>query len=159
MKRVQLTSHSPRETRQWGERIAKRLWPSSIICLQGNLGSGKTTFVKGLAKGLGIAPTKVNSPTFVLLNIYDGKWSLYHFDFYRLEELREIEKIGYDEFLYGDGIAVIEWAERLRSRVPEENLTIHLSHKTERERVMEIVANGKRYEELLDEIKSNLTRK
>ncbi len=152
MKKIQVTSHTPQETMQWGERIAKRLWPSSIICLSGNLGSGKTTFVKGVARGLKISPMKVNSPTFVLLNIYEGKRSLFHFDFYRLEQLSEIEKIGYDEFLYGEGVAVIEWAERLQHLFPMENLTVNLSYKSEKERTLEIVAHGERYERLLEEI-------
>ena len=94
------------------------------MCLQGDLGSGKTTFIKGVAKGLKIAPAKVNSPTFVLMNAYQGRLPvprsgtysagqaglpLYHFDLYRLEKMDEIGAIGYEEFLYGDGVAVVEW--------------------------------------------------
>ena len=152
MKKIHFISYTPQETMQWGKRIARRLWPSSVICLTGNLGSGKTTFVKGVAQGLQISPVKVNSPTFVLLNIYEGKRSLFHFDFYRLEQLEEIEKIGYDEFLYGDGVTVIEWAERLRHLFPTENLTVKLGYKTEQERTLEIVAHGERYERLLEEV-------
>ena len=134
-------------------RFAKNLKAGDIICLKGELGAGKTTFTKGLAQALRVNAADVNSPTFILMNYYDGKLPVYHFDFYRLEQLEEIEKIGYEEFLYGDGVTVIEWAERLQHLFPTENLTVHLRYKAEHERTLEIVAHGQRYEQLLAEMR------
>ncbi|MCK5082016.1 MAG: tRNA (adenosine(37)-N6)-threonylcarbamoyltransferase complex ATPase subunit type 1 TsaE, partial [Candidatus Omnitrophica bacterium] len=107
------------------------------------LGSGKTTLIKGIAEGLNIDPKKVNSPTFVLMNIYQGRLPLFHFDLYRLEDLYGIRSIGYDEFLYGDGISVIEWADRLGEFLPEEYLKIEMEHKKLDERVIRLSARNR----------------
>ena len=87
---LNITSHSEKDTMNLGKRIAKRLKPGDILCLTGELGSGKTTFVKGLAIGLKVNVSAVHSPTFVVMNIYNGKYTLYHFDMYRLDEIKEI---------------------------------------------------------------------
>ncbi|MEK6560783.1 MAG: tRNA (adenosine(37)-N6)-threonylcarbamoyltransferase complex ATPase subunit type 1 TsaE, partial [Nitrospirota bacterium] len=89
MKTVRILSKSTDQTLRLGERLAKYLRRGDILCLEGELGSGKTTLIKGIAKGLRIAPEKVNSPTFVLMNAYHGRLPLYHFDLYRLEEIHE----------------------------------------------------------------------
>lgn len=150
MNSVSVLSRSAQETQNLGEKLAKRLRKGDILCLEGDLGSGKTTFIKGIAKGLKIAPEKVNSPTFVLMNAYDeGRLSLYHFDLYRLEHIREISSIGYEEFLYGGGVSVIEWAGRLEELTPKEHLRVELKHKGENERLIKFSAIGKRYYEYL----------
>ena len=149
MKTVSILSKGENETLQLGEKLAKRLRKGDIVCLQGELGAGKTTFIKGVAKGLKIAPEKVNSPTFVLMNAYHGRLPLYHFDLYRLETTGEIGAIGYEEFLYGDGVSVIEWAERLGALTPKEYLRVELKHKGENERSIKISAVGKKYHEYL----------
>jgi tRNA threonylcarbamoyladenosine biosynthesis protein TsaE len=116
------------------------------------LGAGKTTFIKGVAKGLKIAPEKVNSPTFILMNAYQGRLPLYHFDLYRLENTGEIGAIGYEEFLYGDGVSVVEWAERLGALTPKEHLRIDLTHKGENTRGIKITAAGEQYCQIIDRL-------
>lgn len=145
MKSVDILSKSTDQTIKLGERLARHLKKGDIVCLQGDLGSGKTTFIKGVAKGLKIAPAKVNSPTFVLMNAYQGRLPLYHFDLYRLENTGEVGAIGYEEFLYGDGVSVIEWAERLGGLTPKEHLRVELRHKGENERSIKFSAAGERY--------------
>ncbi|MBI5150265.1 MAG: tRNA (adenosine(37)-N6)-threonylcarbamoyltransferase complex ATPase subunit type 1 TsaE [Candidatus Omnitrophica bacterium] len=160
MKTVSLLSKSESETLRFGERLAKHLRKGDILCLEGELGSGKTTLIKGIAKGLKIASERVNSPTFVLMNAYHGRLPvprsgtysagqaglpLYHFDLYRLEKADEIGAIGYEEFLYGDGVAVIEWAERLGALTPKEYLRVELKHKGENERSIKLAAVGEKY--------------
>lgn len=145
MKTVHILSKSAEETLRLGERLAKHFKKGDIVCLQGDLGAGKTTLIKGVAKGLKIAPAKVNSPTFVLMNAYQGRLPLYHFDLYRLENTGEIGAIGYEEFLYGDGVSVIEWAERLGVLTPKEYLRVELKHKGENERSIKLAAVGERY--------------
>ncbi len=137
-----ILSKGPEETRAFGKHLAKALKKGDIICLFGDLGSGKTTLIKGIAEGLNIDPKKVNSPTFVLMNIYQGRLPLFHFDLYRLEDLHGISSIGYDEFLYGDGISVIEWADRLGEFLPEEYLKIEMKHKKLDERVIRLLAKN-----------------
>ncbi len=161
MKTVSILSKGENETLRLGEKLAKHLCKGDILCLEGELGSGKTTLIKGVAKGLKIAPAKVHSPTFVLMNAYEGRLPLYHFDLYRLEHVREISSIGYEEFLHGDGVAVIEWAERLGDLAPKEYLRIELAHKGENERSIRFSAVGKRYSGMLESgmfLKPDVTR-
>lgn len=145
MKSVNILSKSTDQTIKVGERLAKHLHKGDILCLEGELGSGKTTLIKGVAKGLKIASEKVTSPTFVLMNAYEGRLPLYHFDLYRLEEIHEISSIGYEDFLYGHGVAVIEWAERLGNLAPKEYLRVELKHQGENERLIKLSAVGKCY--------------
>jgi len=142
-------SQSPNETRQWAQALARKLKPGSIICLHGDLGSGKTTFVKGLASALGINEESVHSPTFVLMNIYDGKKKIYHFDLYRLKATTDILQLGYEEFLYGQGIAVIEWADKLKELYPSEYLQITLEHGGENTRKIHALGVGEKYKKIL----------
>lgn len=110
MERIFITQ-SEEDTLRLGKEIGERLRPGSVICLVGDLGSGKTCFTKGIASGLGIEDV-ISSPTFTIMNEYEGKVPLYHFDVYRIDE-DEFLDIGLDEYLYGDGVTVIEWADRL----------------------------------------------
>lgn len=146
MKSTKIITKTPEETLKMAERLGKKVSAGDIICLFGDLGAGKTTFVKGLAKGLKFNSTKVKSPTFVLMNIYEGRLPVYHFDLYRIEANVELAMIGYDEFLYGDGVAVIEWAERLNTLMPQERLDIELTHRNPEERMIKMIARGNRYE-------------
>ena len=139
MKPIEFLSNNTDETLKLGKKIAAQLKPGDIVCLFGDLGSGKTTFVKGIAQGLGIKPDAVNSPTFVLLNIYEGKRSLYHFDLYRLGNVKEILAIGYEEYFYGDGITVVEWAERLKFLMPKKYVRVELTHRGENNRLIKIL--------------------
>lgn len=123
-------SSSDEETRQFGAQIGKRLSTHTIIALSGDLGAGKTTFIKGLAEGaLGIDPSVVNSPTFTYLNIYSSsQGTLYHFDLYRLQNGSEFLAKGFEEFLENRGMCCIEWSERISSLLPPHTLYTHLSY-------------------------------
>ena len=138
MSRVSLISNSEEETMLCASRFAGQLKAADIVCLQGPLGSGKTTFVKGLAKGLKANVSQVNSPTFVLMNIYKGRLPIYHFDLYRLERPQELASLNLDEYLQADGVAVIEWADRLGAQRPNEGYWIEFKHKSETEREINI---------------------
>jgi len=150
---MKIETNSPSETSRLGEQLARQCKGGEIFCLSGNLGSGKTTFTKGLAKGLKIDEKKVNSPTFVIMNAYEGKVPLYHFDFYRFEKLEEIGGVGYDEFLYGNGVAVIEWAERFGALMPPERLEFKFTYEGEAKRSIEFKAYGKKYQDLVKKLK------
>lgn len=140
----------PFETITLGKHLAKAVRSGDIICLFGDLGSGKTTLIKGVAEGLKIAPQKVSSPTFVLMNIYEGRLALFHFDLYRLEDVQGIGSIGYDEFLYDDGVSMIEWADRLGPFLPKEYLKVEMKHKNENQRSIHVTAHGGRYQTLVE---------
>jgi len=122
----EFTTTSPDETITRGEGFVSSLQAGDIVCLQGGLGAGKTHFVKGMAEGLGIESSEVSSPTFTLINEYDGDKLLYHFDCYRMESPREALEIGAEEYFYGDGITVIEWPERIESLIPPEAIWIFI---------------------------------
>ena len=147
-----ITTASPAETITLGGKIAKWLNPGDIICLSGNLGSGKTTLAKGIAKGLNIDPVKVNSPTFVIMTAYEGRLPLYHFDLYRLNKMQEMGVIGYDEFLYGEGVSLIEWGERLEKLFPKEFLNVKIVQSGELERQFCFEAVGTKYKSMVDQI-------
>ena len=115
---MKIITKSAAETKKFAAGMAKKLKKGDILCLQGGLGSGKTTFIQGIAKGFGIKEIPT-SPSFVLMNIYKGRLPLYHFDIYRAESAEEIINIGYEEFFYGNGVAVVEWAERLKELMPD----------------------------------------
>ena len=135
---MKFISKNPQETIKFGQRLVKKLKVGDIVCLCGELGTGKTTFVKGMAKGLNVVAAKVSSPTFVLMNIYEGKLPLFHFDLYRLNNTKEIEAIGYEEFFYGNGIAVIEWAEKLEELMPKKYIKVALEHQGPQKRLITV---------------------
>lgn len=126
MMEKEFISNSPEETIALGKEFAEKLSAGDIVCLKGELGAGKTHFVKGMAEALGIDRKEVSSPTFTLINEYDGEQRLYHFDCYRLTSPGEALEIGADEYLYGDGISVIEWPERIASLIPPEAIWIYI---------------------------------
>ena len=122
-----MESYSAEETFRLGEMTGGKLKPGAVICLDGDLGSGKTVFVKGVAKGLGITDT-VCSPTFTILQEYrDGRMPLYHFDVYRIEDPEEMYEIGFDEYLYGEGVCLIEWAKNVAELIPDGALKITIT--------------------------------
>ena len=119
-------TNSAAETRALGEKLASRLKAGDVVVLEGELGAGKSELARGIARGLGVTET-VTSPSFTILNVYEsGRCPLYHFDWYRLENEEELYELGMDEYLGGDGIAVVEWAERCPDAVPENVLRIRL---------------------------------
>ncbi len=123
---------SAEETFKLGEMTGGKLKPGTVVCLDGDLGVGKTVFVKGVAKGLGIKEPVV-SPTFTILQEYrEGRIPLYHFDVYRIEDPEEMYEIGFDDYLYGDGVCLIEWAKRVTELLPENVLRITIAKDPEK---------------------------
>lgn len=114
------------ETERFGLALAKLLVPGSIIALSGDLGAGKTTLTQAIARGLGIN-TPVTSPTFLLLQEYqEGRMPLYHFDLYRLGEEADLFELGFEEYLYGDGVSIVEWADLVSSQLPKNIVSIQI---------------------------------
>jgi tRNA threonylcarbamoyladenosine biosynthesis protein TsaE len=143
---VQLVSQGPIDTQALGEQLGRLLEAGDIVCLSGELGSGKTVLAKGLAKGLGVAHERaVRSPSFVLIQYYQGRVPVYHVDLYRLDGPTDIVDIGLREFLGGDGVAVIEWADKLDASLPSERLDIALAHQTEHTRLITLTPHGARH--------------
>lgn len=138
---LKIKSYHYEQTLEIGMRFASYLKRGDIVCLYGDLGAGKTAFVKGLVKGLKINPLAVHSPTFTLMNIYQGKTPLYHFDLYRINA-EDLFDLGYEEFFYGSGICAIEWSERLKHLEPQVCWKIFLSHQGDDERLIQICHQG-----------------
>ena len=112
-------THNPEETQALGEQLGKTLEPGDVIALIGDLGAGKTCLTQGIARGIGIAPDEVvSSPSYILINEYNGTIPIYHIDLYRLESAAEIAELGLMEYIEGNGICVIEWAERMADALP-----------------------------------------
>ncbi len=133
------TCYSAKQTTDIGYQLGQQLSKGSIICLFGELGAGKTTFIKGLAAGAaGIDIELINSPTYVYLNIYNGHKTIYHFDLYRLKDADEFLSMGFDEMLFADGVCCIEWSERIASLLPSTCLRIFLQHAGENKRLLRI---------------------
>ena len=147
---MQIISSAKQATLKIGKALAKKLKKGDIVCLFGQLGSGKTVLAKGIASGLGIDKKNIISPTFVLIREYKkAKIPFYHFDLYRLANLREILALGYEEYLEAGGLVLIEWADRLKGYLPKEYLKIELIIKNEKKRLLKFSAYGKRYKDLL----------
>jgi tRNA threonylcarbamoyladenosine biosynthesis protein TsaE len=134
MPKVSLISNSEEETMLCAKRLARRLKAGDIVLLKGELGSGKTTFVKGLAQAFKVPFKNVNSPTFVLMHYYKGKLPIYHFDLYRLENPKAIDMLDFDDYFYGEGISIIEWPERLGEHKPLQYYLVEFKHKGENQR-------------------------
>jgi tRNA threonylcarbamoyladenosine biosynthesis protein TsaE len=149
MNQYTIQTNGSEQTTQFAEKLAALLSPGDVIALEGDLGAGKTTFTKGLAKGLGIKKT-VNSPTFTIIKEYHGRLPLYHMDVYRVEN--GFEDLGFDEYFEGDGVTVVEWAHLIEEQLPEERLTIYLYHEDDDNRKIVLDPLGKRYEQLCKEI-------
>jgi len=154
---MNLISHSVKHTFNIGKTIAGYLDKGDIVCLFGELGSGKTVLTKGISSGLGVAKNKVISPTFVLIRQYKGRIPVYHFDLYRLDSPTDIFGLGYEEFFYDEGVCVIEWADRLKNLLPQEFLKIELFVKGAKTRLLNLTAQGRRYKALLKEIYAHIS--
>jgi tRNA threonylcarbamoyladenosine biosynthesis protein TsaE len=120
-----IDSNSPDDTAQLGERIGRALVAGDVVALTGELGAGKTAFVQGLARGLGVRG-RVASPTFTIVNEHEGAIPLFHVDFYRLEHAAELINIGFDDYFERGGVVVVEWAERYAGSLPVERLDVRI---------------------------------
>jgi tRNA threonylcarbamoyladenosine biosynthesis protein TsaE len=136
-------SESPEATQSLAERLGRLLQPGDVVALVGELGSGKTLFSQGLARGLGVPKTfYITSPTFAIINEYPGRVPFYHLDLYRVSDRAEVSELGLEEILYGRGAVAIEWAERLGEDLPAERLEVHLTFLGEVERNIAFSAFG-----------------
>jgi tRNA threonylcarbamoyladenosine biosynthesis protein TsaE len=135
-----ISTTSEEETAAAGEQLASRLGAGDVVLLYGDLGAGKTAFVRGLARGLGASESEVSSPTFTLIQQYAGRVRLYHVDLYRLEP-KEVEELGLEELVSADGIVAIEWAERWHGR-PDDAIEVRLEHAGEDERRIAVRKQG-----------------
>lgn len=131
-----VTTSSETGTSEAGARLARTLQPGAVVLLHGDLGAGKTAFVRGLAAGLGADPEAVSSPTFTLIQEYAGPVTLYHVDLYRLDE-REVDDLGLEELVLGDGVVAIEWAERWRGR-PDDGVEVRIEESGEDRRTITV---------------------
>lgn len=139
-----------KKTQEIGYKLGKLLKPGSVICLIGDLGAGKTTMTQSLAKALEV-DDYITSPTFTIVNEYEGKIPLYHFDVYRIGSSDEMYDIGYDEYINGEGVCIIEWANLIEDILPDEYLYIELKYKDmSREMILNPV--GEKYEKLVEEL-------
>jgi len=151
-RKVEITSLTPQETERLGFLLGEILTRGDIIALAGELGTGKTTLVRGMARGMGFEDGEVASPSFTLVNEYQGPYPLFHIDLYRIKDEKELLGIGYEEYISGDGVAVIEWADRVPQAVPRESLRITLRYLDDERREIVLWGQGDRYEKIIEEL-------
>lgn len=140
------------ETEQLAAFIGKHCWQGAVLALDGDLGAGKTTFSKALAAALGVEEM-VSSPTFTIIKEYEGRQlPFYHMDVYRLS-LEEADELGLDDYFYGQGVTVVEWASLIEEIMPEQHLSLYMEWVDEERRNIHMQAHGSRYEQLLQQLK------
>lgn len=147
---VKIYLENEEKTREIGSKLGELLTPKSVICLIGDLGAGKTTMTQSLARALGV-DDYITSPTFTIVNEYEGKMPLYHFDVYRIGSSEEMYDIGFDEYIDGEGVCIIEWANLIEDILPDEYLYIEMNYK-ETGREMILTPKGDKYEEIVKEL-------
>ncbi len=152
MNHLDLISHSPEDTQRLGVSIGELALPGDIFLLVGSLGTGKTCLTQGIAWGLDIKEYAL-SPSFVIVRELYGRLPLYHIDLYRLDHTEEVVELGLDEYFYGNGVCVVEWAERGLSELPSEHLLIQLSYLSDTGRSLQFKPSGQRYVEMLTQVK------
>ena len=143
------TSHSEKETLELAQNFESEKFPNMVICLNGELGSGKTLFVKGIAQALGITEN-ITSPTFTIVKEYDGELPLYHFDVYRLDG--NTDGVGIEEYFNAGGVVIIEWASTIKDILPSDRLDIKIKSLGENKRSIHLIPHGKKYEELCEAV-------
>ena len=149
-----IVTGSSQQTMNWGKRLAPLLHGGEIVGLVGEFGSGKTCFVRGLAQGLKVAKQAwIRSPTFTLINEYHGRLPIYHIDLYRIGEPHELEGLNLREYLYADGVSLIEWFEHVPANEVDEYLELKIAHGGGTKRQLTFVGHGERYEKMVQKLK------
>jgi tRNA threonylcarbamoyladenosine biosynthesis protein TsaE len=149
-----VTSNSARKTMGWGRKLGKLVQGGEIIGLVGELGSGKTCFVRGFATGADVGKEAwVRSPTFTLINEYQGRLPIYHIDLYRIGKAEEVDALNLREYLYSEGVSLIEWFEYLPAGEVDEHLEITMAHAGGGNRAITFIAHGRRYEEIVNQLR------
>ena len=152
MSEFELISHSPEQTQRLGTRLGEVALAGDVFLLVGELGSGKTCLTQGIAWGLGIKEYAM-SPSFVIVRELYGRLPLYHVDLYRLDRIEESMELGLDEYLYGQGVCVVEWAEKALSIMPAQRLLINISYLSDTERSLKVKPCGQRYQDIMTQLK------
>ncbi len=153
---LQLISHDPQETQRLGSRLGELAQAGDVILLVGSLGTGKTCLTQGIAWGLGIEGY-ASSPSFVVIREYQGRLPLYHLDLYRLDRIEEVGELGLDDYLYGKGVCVVEWAEKGSGLWPEEHLLITMGYLSDTERSLYLEPASARYQEMTARLECSIS--
>lgn len=146
-----IISNSEDKTYQIGYKLGQLVKKGDIICLTGDLGAGKTTITKSIAKGMEI-DEYITSPTFTIVHEYEGREKLFHFDVYRVGSVEEMEDIGYEEYFYSEGVCVIEWANLIEEIIPKKHLWIHIKYGEDSNRIMNITSTDKHFDKIVEEL-------
>lgn len=158
MNPLKIRTRGPEETVELGRTIGILAMPGDIYLLVGQLGAGKTCLTQGIAYGLGITEYAL-SPSFVIMREMHGRLPLYHMDFYRLDDIAEISDLGLDDYLYGRGVCVIEWAEKGLTVLPDDHLLVKITYVSDTERSFEVTPQGDRYKHMVTELHAGLKSK
>lgn len=156
MNTLKLITHNPDQTQQFGLSLGRLAEPGDIYLLVGELGAGKTCLTQGIAWGLDIKEYTL-SPSFVIMRELHGRLPLYHMDFYRLDNIAEISDLGLDDYLYGKGVCVIEWANKGLTVLPDDHLLIRIDYLSENERSFTVEGKGERYLRLLAQLENSIS--
>ncbi|MBM7557686.1 tRNA (adenosine(37)-N6)-threonylcarbamoyltransferase complex ATPase subunit type 1 TsaE [Halanaerobacter jeridensis] len=151
---LKIKTSSEEETIKLGKKLGSKLNPGDIVCLQGDLGTGKTTFAKGICAGLGVT-APVTSPTYKMVNEYRGELKVIHLDLYRIHEEDELYDLGFEEYIYGDGVAIIEWPDKAGSLMPDNYLDIHFQGQGD-DREVRFIPQANKYIGLVAELKQDV---
>lgn len=147
-----------KETEKIGYTLGKLLTGGEIICMTGDLGAGKTTMTQSIAEGLDVKDY-VTSPTFTIINEYEGRLPLYHFDVYRINDVDEMYDLGYEEYFYSNGVSIIEWADMIEEILPKERLNINIHKKDDIEgREIIIDGNGEKYQNIIKALSQEICK-
>ena len=152
MKKAFITNN-PEETKCLGKKIGELLKQGNVVALIGNLGAGKTVIANGLCAGLGVKEGYITSPTYTIINQYDGRIPVYHIDLYRLNNSKELYNLGWDEYIYGYGACIIEWADKAREMLSEEYLMVKIELTGNEKRKIILQAKGASYKSLLEKVR------
>ena len=150
---LDIVSHGAEQTRRLGYHLGMLAQPGDAFLLDGEFGAGKTTFTQGVARGLGIDPHYVNSPTFTLINEYKGRHRLYHVDLYRLENADELATLGLGDYFDDSGVTVVEWPDHGEALMPEDNLLVRFAFLSDTKRTLRFYPHGERYRRLVEQFK------
>src|SRR5665648_589719 len=146
-----IITNSPEETKKIGKEVGKLVRPGDLLAFSGELGAGKTCFIQGISKQLEVKDY-VPSPSFPIINENPGKIPIYHFDLFRLNSAEEVLEVGYEEYFYGEGLTVIEWAEKIEQLLPKEHLKIDIKFKDRYERIISFISQEDRFKKFLKEL-------
>lgn len=144
--------NNAKETKDLGILLGKGLKGKEVIAMTGDLGAGKTTMTKSIAKGLEIKD-HITSPTFTIVNEYEGRVKLYHFDVYRIGDIEEMYDLGFEEYIYSDAVSIIEWANLIEEILPEDKININITSLDEEKRIVTLSGEGEKFESLVRELK------